>query len=169
VRDIDIGETRDPVRTGGFADIYLGHDKDGRALALKRLRLFEMAKTELHPVRLSALSCHLWGANPDRAEILSRGIGLETAETSKRPRLSRGGCGHLRQHELLMHGISVDEERHYHRLYKAERSVRPSPGWSPIGGFMFAIAHEAALIDGIAASRSSGGLVLPSRAKGGSW
>lgn len=42
--------TRDPVRTGGFADIYLGYHERCK-VALKRLRLFEMAKAELHPVR----------------------------------------------------------------------------------------------------------------------
>jgi hypothetical protein len=49
VHGVDIGTVRDPVRTGGFADIYRGTYND-ELVAIKRLRVLEASKAQMHPV-----------------------------------------------------------------------------------------------------------------------
>jgi hypothetical protein len=46
---VKIGPVRDPSRLGGFADVFEGVC-DGRAVALKRLRMHDLAHSEIHKV-----------------------------------------------------------------------------------------------------------------------
>jgi hypothetical protein len=49
VPDVDIGDVRDPVEGGGFADIFKGR-RDGLDVAVKRLRTFEKDRARIHKV-----------------------------------------------------------------------------------------------------------------------
>jgi hypothetical protein len=55
VRDIDVGQVRDPTRFGGYADIFEARHR-GRPVALKRLRALTTRESDLHKVRQTKLS-----------------------------------------------------------------------------------------------------------------
>lgn len=57
VRGVDIGKTRDPTNTGGFADIYRGR-YEGFEVAVKKLRFFDEQRDTVHkvPLLLPAIS-----------------------------------------------------------------------------------------------------------------
>lgn len=54
VHGVDIGKTRDPTNTGGFADIYRGR-YEGFEVAVKKLRFFDEQRDTIHKV-LSTMS-----------------------------------------------------------------------------------------------------------------
>lgn len=49
IKDVDIGDDRDPWASGGFADVFRGLYKD-KTVALKRLRVPNEEKAIVHPV-----------------------------------------------------------------------------------------------------------------------
>lgn len=52
VSGINLGETRDPLSAGTFADVFRG-ELGGHTVALKRLRMYKMSQADVHKVSTS--------------------------------------------------------------------------------------------------------------------
>jgi hypothetical protein len=53
IHGVDIGNNRDPVASGGFADVFRGQYR-GQTVAIKRLRIASEEHATVHPVRFYA-------------------------------------------------------------------------------------------------------------------
>jgi hypothetical protein len=49
IRGVDIGHDRDPIASGGHADVFQGHYQ-GQLVAVKRLRIPSENRATVHPV-----------------------------------------------------------------------------------------------------------------------
>jgi hypothetical protein len=91
VRDIDVGQVRDPARLGGYADIFEASHR-GRPVALKRLRALTTRESDLHKVRQTKLSRD--SRLTSLSESLQGGPRLAPTRASLHPPIHR----HRRQH-----------------------------------------------------------------------